>query len=262
MNNTLTTRYGSWALVTGASQGIGRAFAISLAKQGLNVFLVARNPAALQTLCQEIENRYGVQATFLAQDISNPDSHAALLSGTQNLDIGLYVLSAGFGSAGDFFKLPIENELNMVELNCRRILEQCYDFGQRLATRQRGGLILFSSLLAFQGTPFSSNYAATKAYVQSLGEGLAIELKAHNIDVLNVAPGPTNTGFASRANMSMSMTLTPEVVAEQALAALKKRHTIRPGWLSKLLGWSLAMAPRWVAVRIIGHIMKGMAPKH
>jgi len=125
-------------------------------------------------------------------------------------------------------------------------------------SRGHGGIVLMSSLLAFQGTPGSAHYAATKAYVQSLAEGLREELRPLGVAVVASAPGPIATGFAARANMRMSMSLGPRVVAAQTLAALGRKTTVRPGWLSKLLGWSLATAPRGLKVKIIGRVMAGM----
>ncbi len=254
------TTYGPWACVTGASDGIGRAFAEQLAQAGLHLVLVARQQEKLQALATALTQQHGIQTHIVALDLSVPGASLRLQNAIADVRIGLYVLAAGFGSAGAFLQQPLANEVNMLQLNCQAVLEQTHLFGQQLAQQQRGGLILFSSLLAFQGTPFSTHYAATKAYIQSLGEGLAVELKPAGVDVLLVAPGPIHTGFAARAGMRMSQALTPQVVAAQSLRVLGKRTTIRPGWLSKLLGWSLAMAPRWLAVSIIGRIMQGMAP--
>ena len=125
--------------------------------------------------------------------------------------------------------------------------------------QKRGGIILLSSIVAFQGVPGSANYAATKAYVQSLAEGLALELKPFGVDVLAVAPGPVNTGFAKRAGMHMGKALAAKDIAQVSLNALGKRTTTRPGWLSKLLGYSLAMLPRWGRTRVLKQVMRGMA---
>lgn len=116
-----------------------------------------------------------------------------------------------------------------------------------------------SSVVAFQGTPMSANYAATKAYVQSLAEALRHELRPSGVDVVASAPGPVASGFAARARLRMAHAATPEVVARATLAALGRRATVRPGGLSKLLGWSLATAPRALRVVIMGRIMGGMA---
>jgi short-subunit dehydrogenase len=138
------------------------------------------------------------------------------------------------------------------------VLSQCRHYGQRLAARGSGGVVLLSSLVAFQGTPRSTNYAATKAYVQSLAEGLRHEWAGGGIDVIAAAPGPVRSGFASRAGMKFGIALAPVTVARQTLRALGRRGTVRPGWLSKLLGWSLAIAPRPLRVRIMGEVMAGM----
>ncbi len=119
-------------------------------------------------------------------------------------------------------------------------------------------LVLMSSLLAFHGVPWAANYAATKAYVQSLAEGLRVELAPLGVDVIASAPGPIASGFAQRADLHMAQTLEPDVVARVTLTALGRKGTVRPGWLSKLLGWSLAALPRWGQVMVITPIMKGM----
>jgi short-subunit dehydrogenase len=130
--------------------------------------------------------------------------------------------------------------------------------GRRFAQRGRGGVVLLSSLVAFQGVPRAASYAATKAFVQSLAEALRIEWKPLGIDVIACAPGPVASGFAQRANMRMNMAATPEQVAQATLKALGRQTTVRPGWLSKLLEWSLAPLPRWGRVRIMSLVMGGM----
>jgi len=260
MNTNFKDNYGPWALVTGASDGIGREFANQLAEKGVNLILVARNLTKLNELSDKLINQYHIETKVISSDLSLDESNRTLLTHIKSFDIGLCVLAAGFGSTGLFLKNNINNEVNMLQLNCQSVLTQTYLFGHMLASKGKGGIILFSSLLAFQGTPYSANYAATKAYVQSLGEGLAPELKSKGVDLLIAAPGPINTGFGQRAKMVMKLSLTADVVAKQSLNALGKRTTIRPGWLSKFLGWSLALAPRWIAVKIIGNIIKGMSP--
>lgn len=118
-----------------------------------------------------------------------------------------------------------------------------------------------SSMVAFQGVPFAANYAATKAYVQSLAEAIARELKPYGVDVLAAAPGPVATGFGQRANMNMDMYLTPEQIAVPILKALGRQTTILPGFLTKFLTYSLRTVPRWAKVRIMEGVMGGMT-KH
>jgi short-subunit dehydrogenase len=255
---TFLLRYGPWALVTGASDGIGRAFARELAAAGFNLVLVARREDRLQALANELRAARGTQNVVLALDLADRDAHATLAAATETLDIGLLVAAAGYGTAGPFLNGDTDTDSNLVDVNCSAVLRQCHTLGQRFAARGRGGVILLSSVVAFQGTPYSANYAASKAYIQTLAEALHHEWQALGIDVIASAPGPIDSGFATRANMRMARSMTPDVVASATLRALGRRATVRPGWLSRLLGWSLATAPRPLRVRIIGGIMRGM----
>lgn len=259
--NALKRRFGPTALVTGASDGIGRAFAMQLAENGFDLILVARRASLLQELAQEIGTRCDVAVRICAMDLSDPTKVPELMRLTEGLPVGLVVAAAGFGSIGPFLEQDMEAEINMVDLNCRCVVELSYGFGQRMAAQGRGGIILFGSLVGFNGAPLSATYVATKGFVQSFAEGIAAELRPRGVDVLSVAPGPVGTGFAARAGMQMGQAATPAMVAQRALSALGRQTTVRPGFLAKFLGWSLAMLPRWGRVRVMGVIMKGMMGK-
>jgi short-subunit dehydrogenase len=252
-------KYGPWAVVTGASDGIGRAMAVLLAEAGFNLALVARRGDLLSALSADLIKRFAVETLVLATDLTQPGAVDGVLHATDQLEIGLLVASAGFGSAGRFLDLSLDSELNMLDLNCRTVLAMSHHYGRRFAKQGRGGLILVSSLLAFQGVPFSAHYAATKAYVQTLAEGLHRELAPLGVDVLASAPGPINTGFAARASMQMGTALQPEVVARETLGALGRKITVRPGWLSKLLESGLSVLPRNGRSWVMGRVMKGMS---
>jgi hypothetical protein len=245
-------------VVTGASDGIGREFARSLAKVGFKVVVVARRRSALDALARELS---GTEVRVVDADLATTESVARVEEATRSLDIGLLVASAGFGTSGRFLDNPLDAELSMIDVNCRAVAAMAHGFGRRLVTRGRGGIILFSSLVAFQGVRHAANYAATKAWVQSFAEGLSLELKPLGVDVLACAPGPVRSGFGERANMQMSMAVTPDTVAAASLAALSRRGTVRPGFLSKFLEWSLMFLPRWGRVRIMSMVMGGMT-KH
>lgn len=251
--------YGPWAVVTGASDGIGRAAAAELAAHGVHVVLVARRQERLDALADELARRHGIRTRVLALDLGRPAALQPLQQATSDLDVGLLVAAAGYGITGPLAGSDLAQELDQLQVNAGAVLSQCWHFGRVFAARRRGGIILMSSVVAFQGTPMSANYAATKAYVQSLAEGLRHELKPCGVDVLASAPGPVATGFASRARMRMSQAEAPGVVARETLAALGRQGTVRPGGLAKLLGWSLATAPRALRVAIMGRIMSGMA---
>ena len=260
--NDFALRYGPWAVVTGASEGIGREFAIDLARRGLNLVLVARREALLHALAADLNQRHGIECRVIAADMADVGAVARLTEQTRALDVGLLVAAAGFGSSGSLVDAPLDNELDMVDVNCRAVLGLSWFFARRFKARRRGGLVLLSSLLAFQGTPRAANYAATKAYIQTLAEGLRAELAPYGVDVLASAPGPIASGFARRADMRMSASLTPVVVARVSLDRLGRSATVRPGWLSKLLGWSLATCPPRMRTFILGRIFRGFTKHH
>ena len=262
MTSPSLATYGPWALVTGASSGLGLELARLLAAQGFHLLLVARNNTALTTLAADLTKQYGPDRSFITHpaDLTSTDEIDKLIAATSTLDIGLVVTAAGFGTSGDFLTADPRDELAMLHVNCRAPLLLAHHFATRLTARGRGGIIFFGSLLGFQGAPHAAHYAATKAYIQSLAEGLHYELRPHGVDVLAAAPGPVHTGFAARARMIMNGADNPATVARATLAALGRRMTATPGPRSKFLTWSLMTAPRFLRVRIIGKIMASMIP--
>jgi short-subunit dehydrogenase len=258
-STTFDHRYGPWAVVTGASDGIGRAIARELAGKVLSLVLVARRGPELDALAAELaESRKGIGTRIIVADLGTAEGVADVVGHTADLDVGLLVAAAGFGTSKPFIEAHLETELNMIDVNCRALAALTHGFGTRLARRGRGGIVLMSSLVAFQGVPRAANYAATKAYVQTLAEGLAVELRSAGVDVLASAPGPVRTGFGARAGMVMSMSQTPEEVARHTLRALGRRTTVRPGFLATALEWALAPLPRSGRVRIMKQVMAGM----
>lgn len=247
-----------WAVVTGASDGIGAAFAEALAARGHPLVLVARGGERLHRRAEALQAAHGIATRVWPADLSVAGSVAMLADATRDLDVGVLVAAAGYGSSGALLDADLGPELAMIDLNCRAVLELCWRFGRRFRERGAGDIVLMSSLLAFQGVPRAANYAATKAYVQSLAEGLRLELAPHGVQVIASAPGPIASGFGQRARLHMPLTMPPAVVARQTLDQLGRRGTVRPGWLSKGLGWSLATLPRWGQVRVMGQVMKGM----
>ena len=251
-------RYGPQALVTGASDGIGREFARTLAAAGFDLILVARRGDRLRALASELSDRYGTTSTIIEADLADNESVSRVIDSTRDTDIGLLVASAGFGSSGPFVDARLDEELGMLDVNCRAALSMAHAYGRRFVARGQGGIVLLSSIVAFQGVPQSAHYAATKAYVQSLAEALRIELEPLGVDVIASAPGPVHSGFAQRANMQMGLALDPSAVPPATLSALGRRMTVRPGWLSKLLETALKMLPRWGRVRMMNLVMGGM----
>jgi hypothetical protein len=251
-------QYGSWALVTGATEGIGRAFAESLAGRGLNLILVARRAEILEELATSLPRSYGIRVQAVPADLGDPVAVARVVEACAEVPLGLAVLAAGFGTSGAFTDIAPEDDLNMVDVNCRAMVQLAHPVARQLQAQRRGGLILLGSIVGFQGVARATTYSATKAFVQSLGEGLWHELKPHGVDVLVSAPGPVKTGFLVRANMTADDGVTAQDVAEESLAALGKKMTVLPGRLSKVLGMSLAFLPRRMRSQVMKDAMAKM----
>ena len=258
----LKNNYGDWVLITGATSGLGKEMALKFGEGGFNLVITGRRESLLNELATKLFNKHQVEVIPIPGDLSKEESVQTLIEETAHLPIGIAVLNAGFGTSGKLIDADIEQEMNMLQLNCRSVLQLAHHFGGRFRDQDRKGAIMFlSSMVAFQGVPNAANYAATKAYVQALGEALALELKPQGIDVLCAAPGPVDSGFASRANMQMNMSLSPADVAVPMINAIGKKTTVLPGFLTKLLVYNLRMVPRWAKVRIMGNVMGGFT-KH
>lgn len=256
-----TARFGPWAIVTGASDGIGRAVAIELARRGINLVLVARRQGLLDDVAAHCRAEHGVDVVVVSADLATPAGVARVADAAGRRDIGLVVAAAGFGTSGAVETVAADDDLAMVDVNCRAVVDLVHRFVPRLVSRGRGGLVLFSSLLAFQGVPRAATYAATKAFIQTFAEGLGAELRGRGISVLATAPGPVRSGFESRADMRMAFGAKPEAVARATIAALAAGGTVRPGWLSKALEISLLPLPRSARTRMMGLVMRDMT-KH
>jgi uncharacterized protein len=256
--NRLKSTYGPWAVVTGATSGIGLELTKQLASAGLNLVINARNTARLREVETELKMTYGINVKPIGADVAEPEGIDEIVRATRELNVGLLVVSAGYGTSGRFVDASLHQEINMLRVNCEGLLSLTHYYSQRFAEQKRGGIILLSSLVAFQGVPFAAHYAATKAYVQSLAEALAVELKPYGIDVLAAAPGPVSSGFEARANMKMDGALSPQQVGVPILKALGRQSTVLPGFLTKVLTYSLRTVPRWAKVRIMEKVMGGM----
>jgi uncharacterized protein len=251
-------KYGPWAVVTGASSGIGREIAERLAEAGLNLFLSSRKLSDLESNADTWESKYAVQIRCIEGDALMQEDVRKILETTKDFPVGLLVVSAGFGTSGLFIDSLLDEELNMLKVNCETLFFLTHSFSRRFLRNGKGGIILMSSIVAFQGVPHSAHYAATKAYVQTLAEGLHIELRDQGVDVLAAAPGPVSSGFGERANLKMNMSLQPSDIGVPILKALGRTSTVFPGFLTKVLVYSLRTVPRWGKIRIMKIVMGGM----
>ena len=257
----IKNRYGPWAVFTGASSGIGKELATRLAEAHLNVVLSGRNESELDGLASTLHELYEVKLLVIASDLSERQGADKVIDETKQLNIGMFIAAAGFGTSGSFLEGNIDEELDMLQVNGAALLQLTHHFVKRFASRGGGGIILLSSMVGFQGVPYAANYAATKAYVQSLGEALSVELKPDNVDVLAAAPGPVGSGFAKRANLKMGKTMSPTDIGVPILKALGRRSTVLPGFQTKFLVSALRTVPRWGKVQIMKLVMGGMT-KH
>ncbi len=246
-------RYGPWALVAGASEGIGAAFARALAARGLGVVLVARRPEPLAALAREIEANERVPTRVVTLDLASPDFQEALARETDALDIGLVVSNAALSIVAPFFRVPLSDLLRTIDLNCRAPLVLAHTFGQRMAARGRGGFICMSSLAGVYGGPFVATYAASKAFSLVLSESLSCELAPLGVDVIACVAGPTRTPTFARSQPSaFPPPMRPEAVVEAALSGLS-RHGPRviPGLFHRATSRVLGLLPRTTVLSLV-----------
>jgi len=253
----LLDRYGPWALVAGASEGIGAAFARALAEAGLNLVLIARREGPLEALAAELRTRFHRSIETIVMDLASPDLEPRLERLSSEHEIGLFVYNAALSVVAPFLDTSLEDKERMVDVNVRGPLVTTHVFGRAMAARGRGGIVLVSSLTAFWGSPWVATYGATKAFNLSLGEALAHELAERGVDVVVSCAGATRTpGFVDLvAGREAPSSMEPEAVARETLRALPSRTAFVPGagnrWAQLLLSRVLS---RKLAIRIMaGH---------
>ena len=257
-------RFGPWALVTGASSGIGKEFARQIAASGINVMLVARRDALLGDLGRAIAQEFDVQYRALAMDLSQEGFIAELADATHDIDIGLVVSNAGTGNSGEFLKLDRQLLQATLRLNTMAHLDITHHFGAKLAERRRGGIILVGAMGAENGVPYMANDGGAKAYVHSLGEALQYEFKPLGVYVTVLAAGFTETAVLGKFGFDpKTMPLKPmsveQCVSEALSGLIKNRSRVVPGRLNRLMN---ALVPASLARRIEADLLgKGIASR-
>jgi short-subunit dehydrogenase len=245
-------------LITGASSGIGAAFARKLASRGRNVLLVARSEDKLSALCNELGRLSGIRAQYVSIDLQKPDAGAQLLEETRkrDLEIDTLINNAGFGSMGDFVKLDLQTELEIIQLNITALVDLTHRFLVPMRERKNGTIINVASTAGFQGVPYMATYAATKAFVLSFSEALWDENRLHGIRVMALCPGVTETNFFEASKMDrppMRTIQTPEEVVETALRALaREKSTVISGWTNWFTIQAERFFPRSTVTKIAG----------
>lgn len=256
----------AYALITGASKGIGKSFADSFAQRKYNILLVARSEELLKENAAELEKKYGVKTAVLALDLSAPDAAKKIADWctANNFDVTVLVNNAGYGLGGAFHKLPLADQLNMMQLNMQSLVSLTYLMIPVLKKAQQKTYILnVGSTAAHQAVPYLGVYSATKAFVLSFSRAIYHELKDENISVTCLCPGPTDTNFINRAGMnsfkkvmekSERYSMAPEGVAETGINALFKGiPEVIPGGTNKAGAFfSRALPKKLVEKTLVG----------
>jgi short-subunit dehydrogenase len=250
-------RFGPWALVTGASSGIGEAFARRLAEIGLNLVLIARREDRLRKLADELQRRHSVSTRVVSVDLSQDGFLPTIQKATDDLQIGLLVNNAGIATNGKFLDHDLASELAMLHINNRAPLILAHHFGKLMRKNGRDGMIFLSSSVAFSAVPSWSNYAASKAHDLVFAEGLAKELCQDGISVLALCPGATQTEFWPSGSKPL-FPLKPNAVVDVALRKLGRKTTVVAGWLNSLTAFSTRLLPRSWNATIFGWVIGGM----
>jgi hypothetical protein len=255
-------KYGNWALVTGASSGIGEEFARRFASLGLNLILVARRKERLEKLSEELCNKFKIKVIVAPVDLTAENFIEDLKKYTAGIEIGILVNNAGFGSNGEFIDANPEKEAEMVKLNCLAPTILTHHFVKQMVERKKGAIIFLGSVVGFQPTPYLATYSATKAFNSFLGDALWYELKKYNIDVLSLNPGGTATEFQRLANSGTGPVQRTSIqVVTTALNALGKKPSVVDGLFNKVLAVSSRFGSRKFVVKTAGFIAKSLYDK-
>jgi hypothetical protein len=253
MSPAFLSRYGPWAVIAGASEGLGAAFAGALAARGLNLVLIARRAEALAAVKARLSAGSAIEIRTEACDLARSDLASALEAATRGLDVGLAVYNAAHAPVGDVLDRPIDDLLRVVDVNVRGPLVFARALAPAMVKRGRGGIVLMSSMAGFQGSPRIATYAASKAFNIVLGEGLWKELAPHGVDVVASCAGAIRTpGYARTAKGDAPGTLDAAVVAQRTLDALGHGPTVVPGATNRLARFLLGrLFPRRAAIALM-----------
>ncbi len=256
------TRY---AMITGASRGLGLALAEALARRGRNLILVARQRDALEAVATELTQRFGVEVLFRACDLSEPLRLSGLLMELEESSrhIDLLINCAGLRSYGHFLAQDWMQEQDLIEVNILALARLCHVIGNAMAVQGGGQILNVASLAAFQPGPWMSSYAASKAYVLSFSEGLREELRQSGVKVSVLCPGPVRSSRRVIERLAESQrVLSPEEVALFTVRALaRNRAVIIPGRRNRLLTYGARLGSRWLVRKIAGAINRAYRPR-
>jgi len=258
MKNTIKDKFGPWAIITGASSGIGKEFARQLAIDGLNLVLIARRIALLEDIGQHLSKEFGIRFMAIEVDLAMESAIEKIVKATSDLEIGLLVSNAGTGKPGKFLSFSEQELKYILQLNAVSHLNLTHHFGRKMALRGKGGILLTGAMGAVDGVPYMANEAGTKGYIQSLGKSLHTEFKELGINITVLITSPTETPILGKLGFNKDNTpmkpLSVRQCVKEALSALcANRITVLPGLKYRVMN---AIIPGSQSRAMAGKIMK------
>lgn len=261
-----STATNGWALVTGASSGLGAELARQLAARSHDLVLTARRRERLEALAAELRGRHGIDVLVIPCDLGAPGGPGEILATLEGKGIvpTILVNNAGFGVHGLAVEQSLPRQLEMIDLNVRSLTELALAFGARMAARGSGAIINVASTGAFQPAPYVAAYAATKAYVLSFSQALAWELAPRGVRVLALCPGATKTEFFEAGQVHIGVSdlfyMSAERCVRIALRALDGgRRVVVAGWMNAIAAWLARVMPQWLVVPVSARMMRPVA---
>ena len=261
MAKSLSERYPGTALITGASAGLGAAFARRCAAEGMDVILVARRADRLEKLARELASEHGINARIIALDLQEPDCHRTIEAACAEMgaEISLLINNAGFGSHELFHETDLDWQLKMIDVNCRAPVALAGVFLPGMVERGNGAVIFLASVAAYMPTPYLAVYGATKAFDLMVGEALWAELRGTGVDALALSPGYTRTEFQDVAEVSVlppkALWAEPEDVVDSCFGALGKKPSVIDG----IANAATALLVRFNSRKFVAKLAKGLA---
>jgi uncharacterized protein len=257
----LVERYGPWALVTGASSGIGQEFASRLAAAGFHIAMVARRRAVLESLAASLTSQHGVSCRVIEMDLSEPGAAARLAQHVMDIEVGLLIANAGTGWIGRFDLQEPHAHASLIRLHCEMHVEITARLLPGMKQRGRGGVVIVGSMGGFVPLPYYAVYSGTKALLQNWGEALAMEMRGTGVDILVLAPGDTKTGFQEVAGEMSTKWSSVEDVVREALEGLGKRTVVVPGFENRLSLLAARFLPRKLFLDIVEKRQREQTPQ-
>lgn len=250
--NDFFNRYGQWALVAGAAEGLGEAYSRALAARRMNIVMVDRQEEKMSSLGQELERSYGIGTVRLPLDLARKDAPRIMMDAIADLDCRLLVYNAAYSIVQPFLKNSMEDLDNYVDVNARTLIQTALPFAEKCRAAGGGGILVMSSLAGLWGTQLLGPYGATKAFGYILAESLHHELKHYNIDVMACIAGATATpaylGTEPKYGWPRPTVMKPLDVAEAALEKLGKKAFFIPGRVNRMTWFLLSrVLPRSTA---------------